>query len=248
MAAPKRHPSFRRRESPLGRAPLRIDVVTLFPEMFEPVLSASIVGRARGAGLLEVAFINPRDFTEDRHKTVDDRPFGGGAGMVLMAEPVYRALKRVRRRGSRVVCLSPQGRRFDQALARELSAARHLVLVCGHYEGIDERVLEFVDDEVSIGDFVLTGGEIPAMAVVDAVARLVPGVLAKKDAALQESFSEGLLDFPQFTRPRIWRRRAVPDVLLSGDHRRIDEWRREAQLRATRRKRPDLLRRQTAAR
>ncbi|MBI4346377.1 MAG: tRNA (guanosine(37)-N1)-methyltransferase TrmD [Elusimicrobia bacterium] len=221
--------------------PLRIDIVTLFPEMFEPVLSASIVGRARKAGLVEVAFVNPRDFTEDRHRTVDDRPYGGGAGMVLMAEPVYRALKQVRRRGARVVYLSPQGKRFDQRLARELSRARHLVLLCGHYEGIDERVLEYVDAEVSLGDFVLTGGEIPAMAIVDAVARLVPGVLKKEDAALQESFSEGLLDFPQFTRPRVWRRRAVPDVLLSGDHRRIEEWRRDAQRRATQKKRPDLL-------
>lgn len=221
--------------------PLKIDIVTLFPEMFEPVLSTSIVGRARKAGLVEVSIVNPRDFTDDRRGTVDDRPFGGGAGMVLMAEPVYRALKKVRRRGSRVVYLSPQGKRFDQRLARELAQARRLVLLCGHYEGIDERALEYVDEEVSLGDFVLTGGEIPAMAIVDAIARLVPGVLAKTDAAERESFSEGLLDFPQFTRPRVWRRRAVPDVLLSGDHRRIEEWRREAQRRSTRKKRPDLL-------
>ncbi|MBI5202618.1 MAG: tRNA (guanosine(37)-N1)-methyltransferase TrmD [Elusimicrobia bacterium] len=227
---------------------MRIDVVTLFPEMFEPVLSKSIVGRARASGSLDLRFVNPRDFTEDKHHQVDDRPFGGGAGMVLMAEPVYQALKKTRRRGSRVVFLSPQGKRFDQAKARQLAKVKHLVLLCGHYEGIDERVLEFVDDELSIGDFVLTGGEIPAMAVVDAIARLLPGVLAKKDAAERESFSEGLLDFPQFTRPRVWRRRAVPDVLLSGDHRRIDEWRRAEQVRATRKKRPDLLRQPAIAR
>lgn len=226
---------------------LRITIVTLFPDMFGPVLDASIVGRARRAGLLEVDFVNPRDFALDRHKTVDDRPFGGGAGMVLMAEPVYQALKRARRRGSKVAYLSPQGRRFDQKLAQALSREKHLVLLCGHYEGIDERVLEHADMEISIGDYVLTGGELPAMVIVDAVARLLPGVLAKPDAAERESFSEGLLDFPQFTRPRVWRRRAVPDVLLSGDHRRIEQWRRDAQRRATRRKRPDLMRQATNA-
>lgn len=223
------------------RGPLRFDVVTLFPGMFEPVLGSSIVGRARAKGLVEIGLVNPRDFVTDRHKTVDDRPFGGGPGMVLMAEPVYRALKSAKRRGSRVVHVSPQGRPFDQALARELAQERRLVLLCGHYEGIDERVLEHVDLEVSIGDYVLTGGELPAMVVIDAVTRLVPGVLTAEGAAELESFSGPWLDFPQFTRPRVWRRKAVPDVLLSGDHRRIEAWRRQAQLEATRRKRPDLL-------
>ncbi|MBI4424456.1 MAG: tRNA (guanosine(37)-N1)-methyltransferase TrmD [Elusimicrobia bacterium] len=236
-------PSARRHPAARARARLRVDIVTLFPEMFEGPLDASIVGRARAAGLEEVGFVNPRDFATDRRRTVDDRPFGGGAGMVLLAEPVFQALKRVRRAGSLVVHLSPQGRRFDQGLARELASRRHLVLVCGHYEGIDERALDYVDLELSIGDYVLTGGELPAMVVVDALTRLVPGVLAKEGATDRESFTEALLDFPQFTRPRVWRRRAVPDVLLSGDHRRIDAWRRAAQREATRRKRPDLLRR-----
>lgn len=217
--------------------------MTLFPEMFEPVFSASIVGRARRAGLVELGLVNPREFVDDRHKTVDDRPFGGGPGMVLMAEPLYQAIRSVKRRGGKVVYLSPQGRKLDQSLARELAKERHLVLVCGHYEGVDDRILEYVDFEVSIGDYVLTGGELPAMVVVDAVTRLVPGVLAKEGAAERESFSEPLLDFPQFTRPRVWRRRSVPEVLLSGDHRRIEAWRRQAQLDATRRKRPDLLQR-----
>ena len=223
---------------------LRIDIVTLFPEMFEPVLSASIVGRARRAGLLDLRLVNPRDLVHDRHRTVDDRPFGGGAGMILMAEPVYQAVRRARGRGGKVVYLSPQGRRLDQKLARELSRERHLVLVCGHYEGVDQRVLDrAVDLELSIGDYVLTGGELPAMVVVDAVTRLLPGVLQKQDAAELESFTGPLLDFPQYTRPRVWRGTAVPPVLLTGDHGRIGAWRRQAQLRATRAKRPDLLRR-----
>ena len=221
---------------------MRIDIVTLFPEMFEPVLSASSGGRARRARLLDVRLVNPRDFVHDRHKTVDDRPFGGGAGMVLMAEPIYQALRRARGRGAKVVYLSPQGRRLDQNLARALARARRLVLLCGHYEGVDQRVLDrSVDLEVSIGDYVLTGGELPALVVVDAVARLLPGVLQKEEAAEKESFSGPILDFPQFTRPRVWRGSAVPEVLVSGDHRRIDAWRREAQLKATRAKRPDLL-------
>ena len=225
-----------------GKAPaLRIDIITLFPEMFEGPLSRSIVGRAREKGLLAVGFVNPRDFSKDRRHTIDDRPFGGGPGMVLMAEPLYDALKRVRRRGSLVVYLSPQGKRFDQAAARKLTEAKHLVLLCGHYEGVDERILDYVDLELSLGDFILTGGEIPAMAVTDAVARLLPGVLVKEEAAAEESFTEGLLDHPQFTRPRVWRRKAVPEALLSGDHGRIRAWRRDAAARATRLKRPDLL-------
>ena len=221
---------------------LRIDVVTLFPAMFAGPLSESILKRARAKGLLSVGFVNPRDFTEDRHRTVDDRPYGGGAGMGMMAEPLTRAIDQVRRRGSLVILMSPQGPRFDQALAQRLSRRRHLVLVCGHYEGIDERALASVDMELSLGDFVMTGGEIPALAVADAVARLVPGVLAKEESAARESFCAGLLDFPQYTRPRVWRRRKVPEDLLSGDHRRIAAWRARAALAATRRKRPDLLR------
>ncbi len=220
---------------------LRVDIVTLFPPMFEGSLGRSIVGRAREKGALDLGFVNPRDFVKDRHRTVDDRPYGGGAGMVLMAEPLYQAVRKVRTRNAKVVLLSPQGRRFEQKLARSFSKERHLVLICGHYEGVDERVFDFVDMELSIGDFVLTGGEIPAMVVVDAVARLLPGVLAKEDAAVRESFTGGLLDYPQFTRPRVWRGKKVPDVLLGGDHSRIETWRREQAVAATQRKRPKLM-------
>jgi tRNA (guanine37-N1)-methyltransferase len=209
--------------------------------MFEGPLSESILKRAQDRGLLAVGFTNPRDFAADRHRSVDDRPYGGGAGMLLMAEPLYQALRKARRRGSKVLLLSPQGRRFDQKLAASLARERHIVLVCGHYEGVDERILDFVDMELSVGDFVLTGGEIPAMAVIDSVARLLPGVLLKPEAAERESFSAGLLDFPQYTRPSLWRGRKVPPALLSGDHARIEAWRRRAAKAATRRKRPDLL-------
>ncbi|MDE2291625.1 MAG: tRNA (guanosine(37)-N1)-methyltransferase TrmD [Elusimicrobia bacterium] len=220
---------------------MRVAVVTLFPGMFEGPLTESIVKRAREKGLLEVSFVDPRAFSEDRHRTVDDRPYGGGPGMVLMAEPLYRAVKAARRRGSTVALMSPQGRRLDQALARELSRAKDLVLVCGHYEGFDERIRDFVDLELSLGDFVLTGGEIPAMAVIDAAARLLPGVLAKEGAAEAESFTEPLLDHPHYTRPRVWRGREVPAALLSGDHAAVAAWRRKAALAATKKKRPDLL-------
>ena len=220
---------------------MRIDFVTLFPEMFPPIMGASIVGRAAQRGLLDWGCVNPRDFTEDKHRKVDDRPFGGGAGMVMMAQPLYDAVKSVRKRNSHVVFLSPQGKRFDQATAKRFSALKRLVLVAGHYEGIDERALGIFDEEVSVGDYVLTGGELPAMVVADAVTRLLPGVLKKEDAAVNESFNAGVLDYPQYTRPRVWRRKSVPDVLFSGDHRQIARWREQAALEATRRKRPDLL-------
>ncbi|MFA6093388.1 MAG: tRNA (guanosine(37)-N1)-methyltransferase TrmD [Elusimicrobiota bacterium] len=223
------------------RAALRIDVLTLFPRMFEGVFSQSILKRAVEKGLLDVRCEDLRGYAQDRRGTVDDRPYGGGAGMVLIAPVLERALRKLRRKGSKVLLLSPQGRRFDQRAAQELSREKHLVLVCGHYEGVDERIMDFVDGELSMGDFVLTGGEIPAMAVVDAVTRLLPGVLAKPEAAQKESFSEELLDYPQYTRPRVWKGREVPEVLLGGDHARIEEWRRQAALAATRRKRPDLL-------
>ena len=222
------------------RPALRVSVVTLFPGMFEGPLTQSIVGRAREKGALEVSFTDPRDFSEDRHRTVDDRPYGGGPGMVLMAEPLYRAIKKARRPKATVVLLTPQGRRFDQAAARRLAKAGDLVLVCGHYEGFDERVMDFVDEELSLGDFVLTGGEIAAMAVVDALARLLPGVLPA-GAAEAESFSAPLLDHPHYTRPRVWRGREVPDVLLGGDHAKVAAWRAMAARAATKKKRPDLL-------
>ena len=220
---------------------LRVAVVTLFPEMFEGPLTKSIVGRAREKGLLEVVFSDPRDFSEDRHRTVDDRPYGGGPGMVLMADPLYKAIKKVRRSKAKVVLLSAQGRPFDQAAARRFSKAKDVVLVCGHYEGVDERVLDFVDEELSLGDFVLTGGELAAMAVIDAAARLLPGVLVKAGATEAESFTLPLLDHPHYTRPRSWRGREVPEVLLGGDHAAIAGWRAKAARAATKKKRPDLL-------
>jgi len=219
---------------------MEIDIITLFPEMFEGPFSHSIVKRAKDAGILRIGFVNPRDFARDRHRTVDDRPFGGGPGMVLMPEPVYQALRRTRRDHATVVHLTPRGHRLDQGLVRELSAIKHLVLLCGHYEGIDERVASMADLEVSLGDFVLSGGEIAAMAVVDAVCRLLPGVLKKAGAVEEESFSTGLLEAPHYTRPRIWRGKRVPAVLLCGDHARIAQWRRQKALELTRRLRPDL--------
>ncbi|MDE2492157.1 MAG: tRNA (guanosine(37)-N1)-methyltransferase TrmD [Elusimicrobia bacterium] len=222
---------------------MRIDFVTLFPDMLAPVMNASILGRAQKAGLLSWGAVNPRDFSEDKHRKVDDRPFGGGPGMVMMAEPLAEAIDSVKKRGSRVIFLSPQGERFDDAKASSLAKKKHLVLVCGHYEGVDERIMTSFDEEVSIGDYVLTGGELPALVVADAVARKLPGVLKKEEAAAAESFATGLLDFPQYTRPRVWRGREVPEVLFSGDHGRIAEWRRRAARSATRRKRPDLLER-----
>ncbi len=209
--------------------------------MFEGPLTESIVKRAREKKLLEIGFVNPRDFTTDRHKTVDDRPYGGGAGMVLMAEPMSEAIRSVKKENSMVIFLSPQGKRFDQGIARTLAKKEHLVLVCGRYEGIDERLMDLFDLELSIGDYVLTGGEIPAMVVSDAMARLQPGVLTKEEAAERESFSENLLDYPVYTRPEVWQGKEVPKVLLSGDHAKIEAWRREQAEDATRRKRPELL-------
>ncbi|MBI4678512.1 MAG: tRNA (guanosine(37)-N1)-methyltransferase TrmD [Elusimicrobia bacterium] len=226
---------------------MKFTVVTLFPRMFEGAFGESIVGRARESGKVLIDFVNPRDFSKDRHRKVDDRPYGGGPGMIMMAEPLYQALKSIpgRRNGRWVVHLSPQGRGFDSRVSAEFARKKHVVLVCGHYEGIDERLRTEFDDEVSMGDFVLTGGEIPAMAVVDAVTRLLPGVLAE-DALKAESFvpsSSGCrrLDHPHYTRPRAWRGMKVPGALLSGDHERIGAWRRRAAASATRRKRPDLL-------
>ena len=220
---------------------MRIDFVTLFPEMFAPVMDASILGRAQEKGLLEWGCVNPRDFSEDKHRKVDDRPFGGGPGMVLMAEPLEKAVKSVKKKGTRVIFLSPQGEKFTDRKASQLAKNKHLVLVCGRYEGVDERALELFDEELSIGDYVLTGGELPSMVIADAVARKLPGVLKKEDAAESESFVSGLLDFPQYTRPRVWRGREVPEILFSGDHKKIAAWRQTAARAATKRKRPDLM-------
>jgi tRNA (guanine37-N1)-methyltransferase len=222
---------------------MRIDFVTLFPGMFPSVMDASIVGRAVARRLVSWGCVNPRDFAEDKHKKVDDRPFGGGPGMLMMAEPLGKAIESIKKKKSKTIFLSPQGKTFNDKTAARLAKEEHLILVCGHYEGIDERLAPLMDEEISIGDFVLTGGELPAMLVADAVARRVPGVLKKEDAAGSESFASGLLDFPQYTRPRVWRGREVPEVLFSGDHAKIAQWRRDAAKTATKRKRPDLLKR-----
>jgi tRNA (guanine37-N1)-methyltransferase len=220
---------------------MRIDILTLFPRMFEGPFSESIVKRAQDAGLLEIAVHDIRAWATDRHRTVDDTPYGGGAGMVLRPDPLARAIREVRGAGGHVVLLSAQGRIFDQASARRLSLTPHLVLVAGHYEGVDERVVETdVDEELSVGDYVLTGGELPAMIVADAVARLVPGVI-EASSLEHESHTGGLLEGPQYTRPPEHEGKRVPPVLLSGDHPAIAAWRRSEAIRRTAERRPDLL-------
>jgi tRNA (guanine37-N1)-methyltransferase len=221
----------------------RFDVITLFPGMFRGPLEESILRRARDRGLIRVAAHDLRDWTHDRHRVVDDTPYGGGAGMVLKPEPVVEAVEALDSGGAAtVVLLSPQGEPFTQALAAELSGRDHLILICGRYEGLDDRVAQALGArEVSIGDYVLTGGELPALVVIDAVTRLIPGALGDAGSAREDSFATGLLDHPQYTRPPVFRGLAVPEVLLSGDHARIRRWRRKEALRRTRQRRPDLL-------
>jgi len=221
---------------------VRIDIVTLFPAMVEPALSESIVGRARARGLVDIRVVNLRDYAEGRHRTTDDYQFGGGGGMVLKPEPLFAAVEALRTPGARVILMDPRGRSFTQAVARELAREAHLILLAGRYEGVDERVVELLaDDAVSIGDYVLTGGELPALVVTDAVTRLRPGVLGAEGAAERESFASGLLEPPQYTRPEEFRGARVPEVLLSGDHARVARWRRLMALWLTWRRRPDLL-------
>ena len=224
---------------------MRIDVVTIFPSMVEAGLAEGVVGRARAAGVLDIVVHNLRDFTTDKHRVVDDVPFGGGPGMVMKPEPFFAALGAIReRRGTpdAVILLSPAGERFTQAGARRLSSLTHVVLLCGRYEGIDERVREgLATEEISIGDYVLSGGEVPALAVIDAVARLIPGVVGDDQSVEGDSFTRGLLDYPHFTRPAEFEGRQVPGVLLSGHHAEIRRWRREAALQRTKERRPDLL-------
>ncbi|HXR03418.1 MAG TPA: tRNA (guanosine(37)-N1)-methyltransferase TrmD [Verrucomicrobiae bacterium] len=221
---------------------MRIDVLTLFPAMFAGPLDESIVKRARETGLVDLKIHNLRDWTHDRHKTVDDRPFGGGPGMLLKPEPLFEAIEILKREKTRVILLSPAGRQFNQAIARELAQAEHLLLVTGHYEGFDERVREkLADDELSIGDYVLTNGALPAMVVIDAVVRLLPGALGDDASAHDESFSAGLLEYPQYTRPAEFRGMKVPDILVSGHHAEIEKWRREQAKARTKKRRPDLL-------
>ena len=220
---------------------MRVDVVTLFPAMFAGPLDESIVRRARDAGILDLRVHDLRRWTHDRHKTVDDRPFGGGPGMVLKPEPLFEAVESLRGEGTRVVLTSPSGRLFDQALAREWAGSGHLIFLSGSYEGYDERVREhLVDDDVSIGDYVLTNGALPVMVMVDAVTRLLPGVLGDDASSVDESFSDGLLEYPHYTRPAEFRGWGVPDVLMSGNHAEIERWRRAQAARRTAERRADL--------
>ncbi|MBE0416483.1 MAG: tRNA (guanosine(37)-N1)-methyltransferase TrmD [Coriobacteriia bacterium] len=221
-----------------------VDVITIFPGMFDGPMSASMVGLARERGLLELRVHDLRDYTEDRHRSTDDYPYGGGPGMVMRPEPLFRAIRAVQAHGpgkATVVFLTPGGERFTQPTARRLSSEDRLLLVCGHYEGFDERVFTCADLRLSIGDYVLTGGELPAMVVIDAVARLIPGVLGHEESAADESFSEGLLEYPQYTRPATFENLNVPEVLLSGNHARIAEYRRRQSVIRTARMRPELL-------
>lgn len=224
---------------------MKVDILTLFPEMFDAVLKTSIIGRAVKNGLLEINCVQIRDFAFNKHKQVDDYPYGGGQGMVMQAEPIFLAYESVCRdnvKKPRTVYMSPQGRTFRQSTAKRLAKEEHIILLCGHYEGIDQRVLdEIVDEEISIGDFVLTGGEIAAMAVVDATARMIPGVLACEDAFTDESHYSGLLEYPQYTRPAVWHGQSVPEVLQNGNHKLIEAWKRENAIRNTFRKRRGML-------
>lgn len=221
---------------------MRIDIVTLFPAMVEPVVAQSILGRARARGLVDIQAVDLRDYAGGRHRVTDDAPFGGGGGMVLKPEPLFAAVEARRTPGARVVLTDPRGRRFTQAVAAELARQTHLILLAGRYEGVDERVREgLADDAISIGDYVLTGGELPALVIADAVARLIPGVLGGEGAAERESFASGLLEPPQYTRPEEFRGARVPPILLSGDHARIEHWRRTQALWQTWKARPELL-------
>ena len=219
---------------------MKFDVLTLFPEMFEP-LNSSIIGRAKEKNLIEINLINIRDFSRDKHKKVDDTPYGGGAGMVMMPDVVYDAYKSVEDKNAKVIYMSPQGKKLTQKKVEELAKQEHLIILCGHYEGIDQRVIDkIVDEEISIGDYVLTGGELPAMVLIDAVSRYNSGVIAEESRE-EESFANGLLEYPQYTRPEVFEGERVPEVLLSGHHANIEKWRKEKALEITAKKRPDLL-------
>lgn len=224
---------------------MRIDIITLFPEMFEPVLNESIIGRAQKSGAIEIVCHQLREFAFDKHRRVDDTPYGGGMGMLMKAEPIALCFEDICKQvGSRphFVYMSPQGKTLEQKRLRELAEFNNICILCGHYEGVDQRLLdEFIDEEISIGDYVLTGGEIPAMVFADALCRMVPGVLTNNECFTEESHFNGLLEYPQYTKPAVWRGREVPDVLMSGHHANVEKWRREKSLEVTKIKRPDLL-------
>ena len=236
----RRHPALMAGED--FWAAMKIDVLTLFPGMFPGPLDESIIKRACESGRLQLGIRDLRDYTHDRHRKVDDRPFGGGPGMLMKPEPLFEAVEALRGENTRVILTSPAGRPFRQEIAQELAGEEHLLLVCGSYEGFDERVREcLADDELSIGDYVLTNGALPAMVIIDAVTRLLPGVLGDDESSVDESFSDGLLEYPQYTRPAEFRGMSVPEVLLSGDHAAIERWRREQARMRTGQRRPDLL-------
>lgn len=222
---------------------MKISVITLFPEMFEGPFAHSMMWKAQQNGQLELEVVNLRDYGDGVRKTVDDTPYGGGAGMVLKCEPVFACIEEIKEKSphAKVIMMTPRGKKYTQREAQRLSGEQNLVLLCGHYEGFDERILSIVDEEISMGDFVLTGGEIPAMAIVDSVVRLIPGVLGHEDSAHDESFSAGLLEYPQYTRPEDFRGMKVPDVLKGGNHAEIAKWRKEQAVQKTKQARPDLL-------
>ena len=224
---------------------MRIDIITLFPEMFEPVLNESIIGRAQKSGAIEIVCHQLRDFAFAKHRRVDDTPYGGGMGMLMKAEPIALCFEDIcAKLGTRphFVYMSPQGKTLNQKRLKELAEIDNICILCGHYEGVDQRVLdEFIDEEVSIGDYVLTGGEIPAMVFADALCRMVPGVLTNNECFTEESYFNGLLEYPQYTKPAVWRGIEVPEVLMSGHHANVEKWRREKSIEVTRKKRPDLL-------
>lgn len=218
---------------------MKIDILTLFPSMFDGFLNTSIIKRARDLGKVDISVHNFRDYSTDKHNRVDDYPYGGGAGMVLMCEPIFRAIEDIRTDDSLVIMLSPSGKVFKQGIAVDLSKCKHLILLCGHYEGFDERIKTIVDMELSIGDYVLTGGEVPAMVITDAITRLIPGVITSTSLDC-ESFNDGLLDYPNYTRPEVFRGMRVPEVLLSGHHKNIEKYRQEEKVRLTKENRKDL--------
>ena len=223
---------------------MKIDIITLFPKMFSGPFDESILRRAQNKGLVEIKIHNLRDWVKDKRKTVDDRPYGGGVGMILMVEPIYNALKDLKNekiKGEKTILLTPRGKVFNQKTAQKFSKLKHLIFIAGHYEGYDERIAKYADEEISIGDYILTGGELPVMVIVDSVVRLIPGVLEKSNAVKNESFTKNLLEFPQYTRPEKFEGLVVPKILLSGNHKKIEEWRAREALKKTKKVRPDLI-------
>ncbi|KKN10708.1 hypothetical protein LCGC14_1033840 [marine sediment metagenome] len=220
---------------------MKVDIVTAFPDMFSSLLSESILKKAQENGFLEATVHDLRDYTTDKHRQIDDTPYGSGPGMLIKVEPLYRAIEELKSSGSHIILLTPQGKILKQEFTQELSKKEHLIMICGHYEGVDERIRSFVDEEISLGDYILTGGELPAMVLLDAVTRKLDGVLGSSESLAEESFEKGLLEYPQYTKPAEFEGLKVPEVLLSGHHQKIEDWRKEESLRRTKERRPDLL-------